>query len=80
MEAGKEVYVEKPCSHNVWEGRMLVQAARRYNRICQHGTQIRSSVAVREGMELLREGVIGDVYMARAVWGFFIFPRKSIRR
>ena len=67
MEAGKDVYVEKPCSHNVWEGRMLVQAARRYNRICQHGTQIRSSVAVREGMELLREGVIGDVYMAKGL-------------
>ena len=67
MEAGKEVYVEKPCSHNVWEGRMLVQASRRYNRICQHGTQIRSSVAVREGMELLREGVSGDVYMAKGL-------------
>ena len=43
-QAGKDVYVEKPCSHNLWEGRQLVRAARKYNRIVQHGTQIRSSV------------------------------------
>ena len=39
--AGKDVYVEKPCSHNFWEGQQLVRAAQKYNRIVQHGTQIR---------------------------------------
>ena len=67
MQAGKDCYVEKPCSHNVYEGRKLVQAAQTYNRICQHGTQIRSSLAVREAMELLRDGVIGDLYMAKGL-------------
>jgi len=67
MQAGKDVYVEKPCSHNIWEGRQLVAAARKYERMCQHGTQGRSSPAVREAMEKLREGVIGRVYMARGL-------------
>ena len=48
-QAGKDVYVEKPCSHNMWEGRQLVRAARKYNRIVQHGTQARSSKAVHGG-------------------------------
>src|ERR1700694_1451746 len=42
-QAGKDVYVEKPCSHNLWEGRQLVRAAEKYNRIVQHGTQSRSA-------------------------------------
>ncbi len=42
-QAGKDVYVEKPCSHNFWEGKQLVKAAQRYNRVVQHGTQIRSA-------------------------------------
>ena len=67
MQAGKDVYVEKPCSHNVWEGRQLVNAARKYKRICQHGTQIRSSAGIIEAMQKLREGVIGEVYMARGL-------------
>ena len=66
-QAGKDVYVEKPCSHTYWEGRKLVEAARKYNRIVQHGTNSRSSVALREAMQLLNEGVIGDVYMARGL-------------
>ena len=45
LEAGKDVYVEKPCSHNIWEGRQLVATARKYKRMCQHGTQGRSSSA-----------------------------------
>jgi predicted dehydrogenase len=65
-QAGKDVYVEKPCSHTYWEGQKLVDAARKYNRIVQHGTNSRSSV-VREAMQLLRDGVIGDVYMARGL-------------
>ena len=67
MEAGKDVYVEKPCSHNVWEGRQVVNAARKYNRVCQHGTQIRSHSAIIEAMQKLRDGVIGEVYMARGL-------------
>ena len=66
-QAGKDVYVEKPCSHTYWEGRKLVEAARKYKRIVQHGTNSRSSVALREAMQLLNEGVIGDVYMARGL-------------
>ena len=67
MQAGKDVYVEKPLSHNIWEGRQLVKAARKYNRMCQHGTQGRSTPAIREAVQKLREGVIGDVYMARGL-------------
>lgn len=67
LEAGKDVYVEKPCSHNLWEGRQLVAAARKHGRMCQHGTQGRSSPAIRKGIQKLREGVIGDVYMARGL-------------
>jgi predicted dehydrogenase len=65
--SGKHTYVEKPCSHNVWEGRQLVNAARKYNRLCQHGTQGRSSAVLREAIQKLREGAIGDVYMARGL-------------
>jgi len=66
-QAGKDVYVEKPCSHNVWEGRKIIEAARKYNRIVQHGTQIRSSVAVRAAIEYLRSGALGEVYMAKGL-------------
>jgi predicted dehydrogenase len=66
-QAGKDVYVEKPACHNAFEGRKMVEAARRYKRIVQVGTQSRSSAAVQEGVRKLREGVIGDVYMARAL-------------
>jgi predicted dehydrogenase len=66
-QAGKDVYVEKPGAHNVWEGRKLVEAAHKYNRIVQHGVQLRSSEALREAVSLLRKGVIGDVYMARGL-------------
>ncbi len=65
--AGKDVYVEKPCSHNIWEGRQLVKAARKHQRMCQHGTQGRSSPAIREAIEKLHAGAIGEVYMARGV-------------
>jgi predicted dehydrogenase len=67
MQAGKDAYVEKPCSHDIWEGRQLVLAARKYNRMCQHGTQGRTAPAIREAMAKLHEGVIGRVYMARGL-------------
>ena len=66
-QAGKDVYVEKPCSQSYWEGKQLVAAARKYNRIVQHGTNSRSTVALREAMQKLKEGVIGEVYMSRGL-------------
>jgi predicted dehydrogenase len=66
-QAGKDVYVEKPGSHNLWEGRKMVEAADKYDRIVQHGVQLRSSPAVREAIQLLRDGYIGHVYMARGL-------------
>jgi predicted dehydrogenase len=66
-QAGKDVYVEKPGSHNIWEGRKMVEAAQKYDRIVQHGVQLRSSPAIQEAVQHLRDGVIGDVYMARGL-------------
>jgi len=66
-QAGKDVYVEKPCSHNWFEGRQLVRAVKKYNRICQHGSQSRSNPAMMEAIRHLSDGTIGDVYMARAL-------------
>jgi predicted dehydrogenase len=66
-QAGKDVYVEKPCSHNIFEGRQLVAASKKYNRIVQHGSQSRSGEALQEAVRTLGEGVIGDVYMTRAL-------------
>lgn len=67
MQAGKDVYVEKPGSHNIFEGRKMVEAAKKYDRIVQHGVQLRSSVAVQEAIKHLRSGLIGRVYMARGL-------------
>ena len=66
-QAGKDVYVEKPGSHNVFEGRQMIAAASKYKRIVQHGVQLRSSEAIQEAVEHLRKGTIGDVYMARGL-------------
>jgi predicted dehydrogenase len=66
-QAGKDVYVEKPCSHNLWEGGQLVRAAQRYNRMVQHGTQIRSATKIREAVQKMQEGLIGETYMARGL-------------
>jgi predicted dehydrogenase len=66
-QAGKDVYVEKPCAHNMFEAKQIVAAARKYNRMVQQGSQIRSSVAVQEAVQKMREGLIGDVYMARGL-------------
>ncbi|MEX0939348.1 MAG: Gfo/Idh/MocA family oxidoreductase [Pirellulales bacterium] len=65
-EAGKHVYVEKPASHNPHEGELMVAAARKHNRVVQLGTQRRSSGAITEGIQKLREGAIGDVLYARS--------------
>jgi predicted dehydrogenase len=66
-QAGKDCYVEKPGSHNIYEGRKMVEAAQKYDRIVQHGVQLRSSPAVNEAIELIRDGYIGRVYMARGL-------------
>jgi predicted dehydrogenase len=66
-QAGKDVYVEKPCSHNWWEGKQLVEAAAKYNRIVQHGTQSRSGKGVIEGIKQINDGLIGEVYLARGL-------------
>lgn len=66
-QAGKDVYVEKPGSHNVFEGRKMVEAAKKYRRIVQHGVQLRSSPALQEAVQHLRKGTIGRVYMSRGV-------------
>lgn len=66
-QAGKDVYVEKPGAHNIYEGRKMVEAAHKYKRIVQHGVQLRSSEALQEAVGLLRKGVIGKVYMARGL-------------
>lgn len=66
-QAGKDVYVEKPATHNIYEGRKMIEAAYKYNRIVQHGVQLRSSVAIREAIQHLQDGLIGRVYMSRGL-------------
>lgn len=75
MENGKDVYIEKPISHNVNEGRALVVAAERYGRMFQTGTQCRSSTACRDAMDFIKSGGIGEVNFAR---GLCYKRRKSI--
>jgi predicted dehydrogenase len=75
--AGKHVYVEKPCSHNIREGRLLVEAARKNDRHVQHGTQCRSTRMMIDAVKLLREGIIGTVLVSKA-WN--IQRRGSIGR
>ncbi len=67
LQAGKHVYVEKPVSHNVFEGRKLVEAARKYARLCQAGHQCRSSKGLREAMAFLHGGELGRVRSARGL-------------
>jgi predicted dehydrogenase len=75
LQAGKHVYVEKPSSYTVWEGRKMVEAASRYNKVVQVGTMNRSRPAVRQAIKFLHDGGIGKVYMAR---GLCFKPRPSI--
>jgi len=66
-QAGKDVYIEKPCSHDLFESRQIVAAARKYGRLVQHGTNSRSGPAVQEAVQKMREGLIGEVYMCRGL-------------
>ncbi len=65
-DAGKHVYVEKPCSHNIREGRLMIEAARRNQRVVQVGTQSRSTAGIQEAIQKLRDGVIGTVLVSKA--------------
>lgn len=75
MQAGKDVYVEKPVSHNVWEGEQIIKAARKYKRICQAGTQSRSSHGIKAAVEFVQKGNLGKINIAR---GMCYKPRPSI--
>jgi len=75
MQSGKDVYVEKPCSHNVEEGRVMTQWARKLGRMCQMGVQSRSMTGMRETLDFVKSGRIGDVKVAHAMC---FKPRPSI--
>jgi predicted dehydrogenase len=77
LAAGKHAYVEKPCSHNVREGQLLVAATKKEGKIVVQGTQARSSPSMQQAMKLLRDGVIGDVLIAKC-WNWQM--RKNIGR
>ncbi len=74
-QAGKDVYVEKPCSHNIFEGRKLVEAARKYDRIVQHGTQSRSEAKWAQATAAARSGKYGKLLIS---YGYASKPRGSI--
>jgi len=76
-QAGKHVYVEKPSSHNVFEGRKMVEASRKYNVLVQVGFQNRSRVNTNAAIKFIRDGKLGKIYMAR---GLCFKPRPSIGR
>src|SRR5205814_1308631 len=73
--AGKHVYCEKPACHNPREGELVVEAARKHQRMVQLGTQRRSYGALREGIAKLREGAIGRVLVARS---HYFNPRPAL--
>lgn len=82
-QAGKDVYVEKPVSHNLEEGRKMVEATDKYGRIVQSGICYRSSKAVKEGIQLIRDGILGKPYMARGItWRYRVpigvFPDEPV--
>lgn len=66
LAAGKHVYVEKPCSHNIREGRLLVNAAKQYGKVVQVGTQSRSTACVQSGIDRVLRGDIGEILMSKA--------------
>ena len=73
-QAGKHVYVEKPCSHNIFEGRKMVEAARKYKRLVQVGFQNRSRTNTKAAMKFIHDGNLGKIYLAR---GLCFKPRDS---
>ena len=77
LQAGKHVYVEKPCSHNCREGEFLVEAQQRYNRVVQMGNQQRASLESAQIIQAIHEGIIGRAYYARA---WYANTRRGIGR
>lgn len=75
LQAGKHVYVEKPCSHNPAEGELLVEAQRKYGKLVQLGTQRRSDPTITEAVDKIHNGIIGKAYFAKA---WYSNTRKSI--
>src|SRR5690606_4319600 len=66
-QAGKDVFVEKPATHNVWEGQRLMEAAKKYERIVQTGTQRRSDPGWHEALAFLKSGELGKVVLSRGL-------------
>jgi len=77
-QAGKDVYVEKPLAHNVWEGRKMVEAARKYNRVVQVGMQSRSAPYVHKARQYIQSGKLGDIHLVR-VFNMMQHPRQQDR-
>jgi hypothetical protein len=75
MQAGKDIYVEKPVSYDVWEGEKMIEAAHRYKKIVQAGTQSRSSLGIKEAVAWVQKGNLGKIRVARALC---YKPRPSI--
>ncbi len=75
MEAGKHVYLEKPCGHNCYEGELLIKAVKKYKRVYQMGNQRRSSTMYMEAMQAIHEGIIGRPYFGK---GWYTNKRESI--
>jgi len=67
-QAGKDVYVEKPASHSVWEGRKMIEAANKYGRIVQTGTQNRSDIGLREAVDYIQQGNLGRILWVHGLW------------
>src|SRR5690242_13500690 len=78
-QAGKDVYVEKPLAHNVREGRAMVEAARKHNRVVQAGTQHRSAEHYREAAHIIQSGELGKVHFVR-VWNYMNMDPNGIGR
>ena len=75
-QAGKDVYVEKPLAHNIREGRAMVEAARRHNRVVQTGTQHRSAPHYAEAARIIQKGEMGPVHFVR-IWNYTNqYPRR----
>jgi predicted dehydrogenase len=75
LDAGKHVYVEKPCCHNIREGQLLRAAVKKHGKVMAHGTQSRSSPSINQAIAMLRDGLIGDVLIAKC-WNWQM--RKDI--
>jgi len=67
-QSGKDVYVEKPVSHNIWEGRQMIAAAKKYDRVVQAGTQYRSDVGLKEAAQYIHSGKLGKMLWGHVLW------------